>query len=251
MLPYLEFLTSNRLIKYPFAEAAPLPATWPLDLIVDLAVVTSQWQIPWAITRVEVQATTLTLTFTTGLTITVARGVTPLTLATTSNATGYLKVLFGHTDLPWTNGIYTFTDQLMLESCCVAPRGAIVTTLNTIDQAVTLQPGYNTELTPDGATVTIAFRPGAGAGNPPCVDPVNPGIYTVNGVACSGNLSLLGSDCIEIRPEAAVPLVVVHDRCQPCCGNCDGDLQTINTAVDLAAVAIADLDARLSVLEGA
>lgn len=248
MFPYLEYLSSNKLIKFPFSELAVLPDQIPNDLIVDLLIVTETPDIVYYLNRLEYTPTQIKLQIN-GNEIVIDR--TSTTMYGYFDGSIKIKILLGRLSLDLAYGAWDYTEsQTKFESCCVVPYSRIVHTLNNLNNDVLLAEGYNTSLIPSGNQVQIAFTSGAGLGTTPCEPYEYEFISKINNEEVENNLLVKGLDCISIIHYPETNMIVINDRCKPCCQDCADKLTEITTNTSAVQDAIDALIVRIEALGG-
>lgn len=263
MNPYVGYQNSVAGIKYPFSERANVPAEIPQRLIMDV-LITTKFTNPVAYLKKIIKGATqsyLEIDVNSG-TYTIAIPLSGTNLvASAQDTNGIVKIVIGETILNLTIGEHSYIiDQTEIETSCVIANAKYIDSITVVTPSgnrtftdyVKLYNGYNTELQANGQQVTMAAISGTGLGPSPCGHNTDTtGITQINNdPVTSANLTIGGSDCVEIRNYPDDHIVAVLDRCEPCCGNCGASLVTMSAVAAANQVIIDDLDTRITALGG-
>lgn len=268
MEAYLEWLSSNSQITYPFKENVSRTSTagfiLPEDVIIDLVISGVDSQDRVFLRELKILLNTVSLTF---HSVDLAADIIAITLplshdlfrevqstGTATDSKYTLRLVPGE---GWGNLVPTLThiftlDTAEIEPSCIIPEQAKVLSIDLEDDPnmsvpgrlqgdVLLANGCNMEVVQDDEDGSFAFNAVPGGGEGPCYscdeddDPL-PGILTINGLMADArrNFKIQASECIEVRNYREQNMIALHDHCRPCC-DCDR---------------LIDLDARITVLEG-
>jgi hypothetical protein len=249
---WLEWLTSNSLINYPFKEDQELRSVGgfklPLNLLIDAVVMGGSASDTVYLSKLITDPTTLFLFFSSlEQAAIIAEFEIPIALASvrkmfasvSTDPTGFeMRLLMGA-------AVEVITDSLnedflpttgALEPSTVAPRLPRVLSLADKDFPLTkitgdvkFGNGYNMEVSIDEASGAVIFTAGQGLGlgnliECPDLTETPRRIRTINGKKGELNTQnfriVTGDDCIEIRHYPDINMIVLHDHCRECC-DCD------------------------------
>ena len=259
MLAFMDFLSSNKLIKYPIHEKAELPTEIPTDFFIDM-VINTQADVEYYINKIIVNATDY-LVYINDKEISVPKARTTNGIYTYNDADVSIKCVIGTNILQLVAGEHLFTlNQTKIEPCCTVIQHIIVSSVVVREEVlkgdVKLKSGYNCDVKEDldsGEIELNAFS-GAGLGTPECdADPyVNVDrkpIYTVNNTPYEEGFWLNRSECVEVLKRPKAHMVILNDICEPCCKDCDVQLVDITDQVNLNEENIIILSGKVTALE--
>jgi hypothetical protein len=260
MWAYLEHLSSNRRIKYPFSESANLPKELLLEYLVDMLIVTRTDTV-YYISRIDRTDEDIILYFNNLFQISIPHG-TKDSIIKFSDTNHMVKILVGDGETNYLSGSYQYTlDQTKTEPSCVLKQSSLVDTVSSKDIAlegdIKLASGFNTELIQNdpGNEIVIDILPGAGLGHAPCShseyeNENRKPVCSINGTEVDRNILVYGDACTEIINYPDLHMIAIRNICAPCCEDCDEKLNEIEESDTTMQGDINNLDSRIDTLEG-
>ena len=261
MEAYLEWLSSNELINYPFKENVPLQSTLGIslqkNLLIDIVIYGLKVEDRAFLSKVNSVGATVTLTFSSInegeiLTFIIDKNSDSIReLFEQENGTIIGRLLPGEGLLNLGTETHIFTlANTELEPSVLIPFTERVFKLthenSEFENDIQIGEGVNMEVEIDDENV-LRFNAGPGFGLGSligCFETIEPKVIkTINGKGPNenNNFKIQGSDCIEARIFPDINMVLLYDHCRSCC-DCD-NLNTLQITAD-------DLESRIEVLEG-
>lgn len=260
MWAYLEHLSSNRRVKYPFSESANLPKELLLEYLVDMLIVTRD-NTEYYISRIDRTDTAIILYFNNLFNVNIPHN-TKDSVIKFSDPDHMVKILVGDGETTFLSGSYQYTiNQTRIEPSCVLKQSSLVDSLASNDIAlqgdIKLASGFNIELVQNDANkeIVIDVLPGAGLGHAPCShseykNENRKPVCSINGNEVSKNILVHGDACTEIINYPDLHMIAIRNICAPCCDDCDEKLDEIENSDTAMQSDINDLDGRIDSLEG-
>lgn len=239
---FLEFLSSNKLINYPFKENLDLPPEIPQDFIVD-AVISTSISSPIFISQIEIFPTSTTDAeyrisingiFVFAIPVSTEENSFP-TKFEFDSPTLKVKMLIGNNVFDnIVPNVFNYTaNDTSFEECVVVPFPNKVLSINGLTGDVIFKEGYNCRLTVSDNTILYEAIPGAGLGRTPCDFETDNFIRSINGQLLGPNMIIRDSECVRIDAFPELNTIVFANRCSPCCGpdECDNILDALEDEV--------------------
>ena len=259
MYPYLDFLSGNRNIKYPFSEKAILPRTIPRSFLIDLVIATKTDE-PYFLRRISNKISTIDIIISNqsesimlNFTIDCSNNNK---LYTKEEEDVSIKLLIGDANSIKLQGIHSyFFNETIFEECCVIPYPAIVEGIEVNNVVyngnIKFIAGYNIDIKENDGQIEFSSFPGAGFGRYINDDKKEyTHIRSINNNKIKGNFNIDSSECINIIKYKTSNTVAINNNCTPCCINCAEDIDTINDKTVTVQIDIDSLDQRISNLGG-
>lgn len=275
---FLEWLTSNSVINYPFKEDVSLQSlspsiAIPRDLFLDAALFGGTALGRYYIALIEKTSSDIIVHVADENDIEAGVFTVPLVAASVRAAFGVEETEFrgrfvigeGLLTLSWANGSYFFDKEATeFEPCVVAPNIRRLFSVNDLEGELSFEEGFNVQI--DTIEETNSFRMSAGRGLGKgsiegCTeyDPFPRLIKFINGTEADDGhgFTIFGSDCIEIIPESSGNMITIYDRCDSCCdcealdpgGDPFGPAYPDGPSMPRLTSRFTNLDARVSALE--
>jgi hypothetical protein len=260
MWAYLEHLSSNRRIKYPFSESAELPPELRLEYLVDMLIVTKN-NLVYYISRVDRTDAEIVFYFNNLFNVSIPHG-TKDSIMKFSDADHMVKILVGDGETDYLSGSYQYTvDQTKIEPSCVLKQSSLVDSVAArgiaLEGDIRLASGFNVELVQNdsGKEIVIDILSGAGLGHAPCShseyeNEDRKPVCSINGTEVDRNVLVHGDACTEVINYPALHMIAFRNICAPCCEDCDEKLDEIEDSDTDMQGNIDNLDDRIDMLEG-
>ena len=259
MQSFIEHLSGNKYIRYPFSEQAILNDTIVPAFIVDLLIFSPLPNLEFYLSSLIIRENDFDFSINNIFDfVNIDKELKEnYVLSELTNGDYQCKIIlvpFFINDVA--TGTYNFTaDETKFEPSCIIPPGKRVMSIEAcsipLEENVHLGEGNNVSLSQVNDNIKIDFLPGAGDGAVPCEDnPLLDAIYSINTNNFGKNYAISGSECIEIINEPEKSLIIIHDRCKPCCADCEDSIDSTNNDTTVLQGDLDSLDARLIALGG-
>jgi len=247
---FLEYLTSNSLLRYPFTDGATLTNgvyTIREDFLIDAVVFTAEGEKKCFIKEIAQDGFGFVITVYAEpdlelLTFSVLRAESSIrqvvqvgALVNGEPVVGRFLMGEGVAGMPLPTSAQQFTvEQTEFLASVIFPKPPTVYTIGILEEVnnlvlldeITLRAGCNVALEYNRITNSIELSAGSAEGEEcDCEEdlPRERAIETIVGTRPDEdgyNFKIEGSDCINIYSEAASNMVVITDECRPCCEDC-------------------------------
>jgi hypothetical protein len=252
MYPNLEYLSGNKNIKYPFKENVILSPYLLKDFLIDICIVTKYWNEDFYISELTYKQNDFSIVFNETFLLTIGSG--DIHVYDASDC--IIKALTFNKDLNIPFGKYSISkENSLIEACCVSSIGKSVNSILVNDSIlyneIKFKKGYNVNIEKQEKGFEISAVRGTGLGISPCnCKQTKEGITRINNENMqSKNIIVEGDDCIQIETLVDKNMIVIHDRCKPCCENCEGRTTQVSIDNDIAAMDLISLELRIEALE--